>query len=139
MGLKVKHRPTGAVASVGRIGRPVVSSATGGTIDIVTGAAEPGFNPVDLLYASLASCLALSGRIAASRLSLLNRLVGVQASVTGEKSEEEPMRVTRISVHLAVEGDFSAAERASIVHMAEEICTVSNTLKTSPSLALSFD
>ncbi|MDE1158499.1 MAG: OsmC family protein [Neorhizobium sp.] len=139
MGLKVKHRPNGAIASVGRAGRPVVSSATGGRIDIVTGASEPGYNPVDLLYASLASCLALSARIAASRLSLLDRFVGVVVSVSGEKTEEEPMRVVRMSVHIAVEGNLTEAERAGIVHMAEEICTVSNTLKTSPSMMLSFD
>jgi uncharacterized OsmC-like protein len=139
MGLKVKHRPTGATASVGRIGRPVVSSATGGSIDIVTGASEPGFNPVDLLYASLASCLALSARISASRLSLLDRVQGIRASVSGDKSAEEPMRVTQLVVHIAIDGDLTTAEQQRIVHMAEEICTVSNTLKTSPALSLTFD
>jgi uncharacterized OsmC-like protein len=135
----VKHRPTGATASVGRTGRPVVSSATGGSIDIVTGASEPGFNPVDLLYASLASCLALSARISASRLSLLDRVQGIRASVSGDKSAEEPMRVTQLVVHIAIDGDLTTAEQQRIVHMAEEICTVSNTLKTSPALSLTFD
>jgi uncharacterized OsmC-like protein len=68
---KVKPRPIGATAVVGRHGHPQVTSETGGHLEIVTAASEAGFNPLDLLFSSLASCLVLSGRIAASRLGLL--------------------------------------------------------------------
>ena len=61
---KTMTRPTGATATLGRTGFPHVTSTTGGTLDIVTGPSQPGFNPLDLLYASLAACLAMSARMA---------------------------------------------------------------------------
>ena len=80
---KIKVRPTGATATLGRTGFPHVVSETGGVIDIRTGAAEAGFNPLDLLYASLSACLAMSARIAASRLGVLDRLTHVSGRVSG--------------------------------------------------------
>ncbi len=65
--LKVRTRPVGASAVLGRTGFPHVTSATGGEIDIVTSPSQPGFNPLDLLYSSLSACLVLSARMAASQ------------------------------------------------------------------------
>lgn len=136
--LKIKKRPIGAVARVERNGHPQVTSRTGGEIGVVTGASEEGFNPLDLMFASLSACLVLSARIAASKLSLLDRFDGACADVTGEKSAEEPYRIERFIVEITIEGDLTEDERHHIVHMAEEICTVSNTLKTSPAISLSI-
>ncbi|MFB9950771.1 OsmC family protein [Rhizobium puerariae] len=134
--IKVKARQTGATAVLGRTGHPWVTSETDGRIDVVTGASEPGFNPLDLMFSSLAACLVLSGRIAASRLGILDRLAEVRAHVRGEKAHDGPSRVTRFIVDLKVEGDLTADQKAEIVHMAEEICTVSNTLKGSPAFSI---
>ncbi len=41
--LKVRPRPTGATAVLGRTGFPHVTSATRGELDIVTGAVAAGF------------------------------------------------------------------------------------------------
>ncbi len=131
--IKVKPRPIGATATVGRHGHPQVTSATGGGLAIVTGASEPGFNPLDLMFSSLAACLVLSARIAASRLQLLDRLVEVRVHVTGEKAKGEPTRIEQFTIDFAIDGDFGANEKMQIIHLAEEICTVSNTLKGSPS------
>lgn len=130
--LKVKARPTGATAVLGRTGHPQVTSETNGQLAVVTGASEPGFNPLDLMFSSLAACLVLSGRIAASKLGVLGKLAEVRAHVTGEKAHDGPSRITRFVVDFRVEGDFTADEKAEIIRMAEEICTVSNTLKGSP-------
>lgn len=131
-----KTRATGATAQLGRTGFPHIVTPTGGTLDIVTGANQPGFNPLDLLYASLAACMAMSARIAASRRGVLGQIRDIRAEVSGEKADEEPSRVARLAVVLTIDGDIDAATKAAIVHEAEEICTISNTLGSSPVLDL---
>lgn len=135
---RVKKRPTGAVVTLGRLGHPDVVTATGGALTVVTAASEPGFNPLDLLYSSLSACLALSARIAASRMGVLDRFEKVTVHVSGEKAEEEPSRIVRFDVRIEIKGDFDEATRGAIVHMSEEICTVSNTLKGDAEFALSI-
>ncbi|WEX91173.1 OsmC family protein [Sinorhizobium garamanticum] len=131
--LKVRTRETGATAVVGRTGFPHVTSVTGGELDIVTSPSQPGYGPLDLLYASLASCLVLSARIAASRFGVLDRLTEVSAKVTGEKAHDEPSRVARFDIEFSISGDFDDTVRHAIAEAAEnEICTVSNTLRGNP-------
>lgn len=137
--VKIKKRPIGALARLERNGHPVVTSRTGGEIGIVTGASEEGYNPLDLMFASLSACLVLSARIAASKIGLLSRFDGASADVTGEKSAEEPFRIERFVVRITIDGDLSESERHRIVEMAEDICTVSNTLKSTPAISLSID
>ncbi|MCV9962183.1 OsmC family protein [Pararhizobium sp. BT-229] len=128
--LKTKTRPTGATAVLGRHGFPQVISATGGEIQIVTGPSQAGFNPIDLLYASLSACLTMSARIAASQMGLLDRLTEIRADVSGEKSTEGLSRVVKFNVVLTIRGDIHAEARHAIAQAAEdEICTVSNTLR----------
>jgi len=132
----LKTRPVGASATMGRTGFPHITSATGGTIEIVTGVSQAGFNPLDLLYASLSACLAMSARIAASRLGVLDKLVEVTAEVTGEKAAVEPSRVEKFSIHFRIVGDFDDATRHAIARAAEdEICTVSNTIQGNPTFS----
>ena len=132
----LKTRPVGATATMGRTGFPHITSATGGTLDIVTGASQAGFNPLDLLYASLSACLAMSARIAASRLGVLDQLVEVTAEVTGEKATDEPSRVKAFSIVFRIVGDFDDATRHAIAKAAEdEICTVSNTIQGNPTFS----
>jgi uncharacterized OsmC-like protein len=127
--VRIKKRPVGATATVARHGHPKVTSRTGGQIDIVTGATDEGFNPLDLMFASLSACLVLSARIAASRLDLIDRFDGATADVSGEKSADEPYRLERFSVIFTIAGDLTDAEKHRIVEMAEDICTISNTLR----------
>jgi uncharacterized OsmC-like protein len=133
---KVKTRQAGAAATLSRAGRPQIVTDTGGTLDVATRPTEPGFSPLDLLYASLASCLVLSARIAASRLGMLDRLDRVRVHVTGEKAEDEPSRIERLEIVFEIEGDLDEAARRAIAEAAEgDICTVSNTLRRPPRFA----
>jgi uncharacterized OsmC-like protein len=113
---------------------PVVTTPTGGTLDVVTQVSAPGFNPLDLLYASLAACMVLSARIAATRLGVADRLGEVSADVGGEKAKDEPSRVETFTVKLEITGDLDAATKQRILAGAEDICTVSNTLRSAPAL-----
>lgn len=133
---RAKTRPTAATASLGRTGFPHIVSAMGGEVDIVTGPSQPGFNPLDLLYASLSACLAMSARIAANQSGVLDRIETVTVEVTGKKAEHGASRIESLQATFTITGDLNAAERALLIHQAEEICTVSNTLKASPSFDL---
>lgn len=131
-----KTRPTGASASLGRTGFPHVVTPTGGTLDIVTGASQPGFNPLDLLYASLAACMAMSARIAASQMGVLEHIRDIRADVTGEKATEGPSRIANFQVVFTIDADLDAETKQAIAHAAEEICTISNTLNGNPPILL---
>ncbi len=132
--LKVRTRETGALAVMQPGGLPVVTTPTGGAVDVVTGVSAPGFNPLDLLYASLAACMVLSARLAASRLGVAAELGEVRAEVSGEKAKDEPSRVEKFKIRLDIAGDLDAATKQRIVEDAEVICTVSNTLRAAPEL-----
>ena len=134
----LKTRPTGAIATMGRTGFPKVVSRTGGEIEIRTGLSEPGFNPLDLIYASLSACLAMSARIAASKLGLLDRLESVTANVSGSKADDEPSRLARFDIEFDIRGDFDLATRKEIARLAEEICTISNTIAGQPEFSISL-
>lgn len=132
MTFRIRKRPSGAVTTVSRRGAASTVSATGAVLELSNAASTPGFNPVDLLYASLSACLALSTRIAASELGLFERFESVRVSVSGEKTASEFSRVETISVRLEIAGMLSDVEKADIAERAERICTVSNTLRQSP-------
>nr|CAD6605469.1 OsmC family peroxiredoxin [Rhizobium sp. Khangiran2] len=133
--LHPQRRAASATARLGRTGRPVVTSG-GKTIDVAPAGLDPGFTPIDLLYSPLASCLAISARIAASELRLLDRLEVVTVQVAGEKAEDGPGRIGEIFCELAVKGSLDPAQLAQIAKRAEEICTVSNTLRQSPAMCV---
>ena len=128
--LKARPRPTGATAVLGRMGFPHVTSTTKGEIDIVTAPSQPGFSPLDLLYASLSACLVLSARIAASQMGVLDRITEITVDVTGEKATEGLSRVAKFNIAFSIKGDIDEEMREKIVRAAEdEICTVSNTIR----------
>lgn len=137
--LKVKIRETGATATLQRNGHPLLQTPTGGELAVTTAASEPGFNPLDLLYSSLAACMVLSARIAASQMQMLDRFETVEAVVTGEKSKEERARIIRFDVKMTIRGDFNDDEKMALAHRAEEICTVSNTLRGDAVFNLAVD
>ena len=139
MDLKTRRRVTGATGKMARHGHASLVTETGGTLDVVTGVSDPGFNPLDLLYASLAACLVLSVKGAVNRLQLGERFVDVSAHVNGEKAHDGPSRVETIQAKLTINGDFSDLERQEIAKLAKELCTVSNTLALTPAIHVSVE
>ncbi|MDM9626361.1 OsmC family protein [Rhizobium sp. S152] len=134
--LKARTRPVGATAVLGRTGFPHVTSATKGELDIVTSPSQPGFNPLDLLYASLSACLVLSARMAASQMGVLDKIADITADVTGVKATEGLSRVETFNIVFSIKGDIDEETRHKIIHAAEdEICTVSNTIRGNPSFS----
>lgn len=137
-GLKVRTRETGAAAVLRPGQPPTITTLTKGSLDVVTGVDQPGFNPLDLLYASVAACMVLSARIAAGRLGVADRLRDVRADVSGSKADGDISRIGQFRIVLAIEGDIDAATKRQIAEDAETICTVSNTLRGTPELVTMF-
>src|ERR1700712_538705 len=133
---QVKARPTGAAATIGRIGPAKVSSDTGGTVTLNVAASDPAFSPLDLLYAAIAGCLVVSARMAVSEKGLLDGLQEVRAVVHGHKAVDGPARVDRLNIELEILGEFDDETRAALIARAEELCTVSNTVKGHPAFVL---
>lgn len=132
----LKERPIGATATLGKTGYPAIRSATGGEIDIVTGPSEPGFNPLDLLLASLAACMSMSARIAAREIGLGQAYEGVKVEASGQKAKEGPSRFIGFTLRMSFQGTLSIEQQKQIAHRAEEICTVSNSLVVRPDVVL---
>lgn len=130
--LKIRTRAVGAQTAMAPGRLPVVTSDTGGVLDIVTAVSEPGFSPLDLIYASLSACIALSARMAAARLGVAERLGEVRVRVTGEKAADEPSRVERFIIEIEIDGQLDDETKHRVVEAAEEICTISNTLRGAP-------
>jgi uncharacterized OsmC-like protein len=132
----LKTRPVGATATLGKTGYPHLVSETGGTLDIATGPSQPGFNPIDLLHAALAACLAMSARIAARELGLADALSEVVARATGDKATDGLSRIARFHVVMRFRGNLTPQQQLLVIHRAEEICTVSNSLASRPMIEI---
>lgn len=133
--LNVRMRETGAVATAATNGSVAVTTPTGGSLDVVTPPSTPGFSPLDLIYASLASCLAISTKMAAVRQGVQDRLGDVRITLTGEKAHEGPSRIARFDIVFEISGDLTDDEKQALMHAAEgDICTISNTLQGAPIL-----
>jgi uncharacterized OsmC-like protein len=129
MNATIRTRVFGATASAGRDGLPEVTSETGGRLSVVTRPSAEGFSPVDLLAASLASCIVLSVQIAARGEGWIAEVDQVTAKVIPEKADDAPSRVARFVTTVTIDGPLDAAKKERLVAAAETICTVSNTLR----------
>ncbi|BCP55141.1 ABC transporter ATP-binding protein [Kaistia sp. 32K] len=119
----------GATASADRDSLPEVTSETGGRLSVVTRPSAEGFNPLDLMAASLSSCIVLSVQIAARGEGWLDQIDRVNVRVIPEKADEAPSRVARFVTTVTIDGPLDAAKKAQLIEAAETICTVSNTLR----------
>jgi uncharacterized OsmC-like protein len=133
------ERATGATSVVERVGHGTVTSATGATIEMSAALSSPGYSPVDLMYAAVAGCLALSARIAASEMHVLDRFLSARVTVKGRKAVPPERRISHLDIGIEIEGDFDDATRAALIERAEQLCTVSNTLKNKPAFVVDDD
>lgn len=128
---QVRVRPMGATASLDRNGRGGVVARSGANLTLAGSPSMEGFNPLELLDASLAGCLALSVRIAARNLGFNERLGSVSVEVIGAKASEPPSRIARQTCRFSIEGDFNDAERRSLIEEAHKVCTIGNSYHAS--------
>lgn len=130
MNATIRTRAVGATASANRDGLPEVISETGGKLSVVTRPSAEGFNPLDLLAASLSACIVLSVQIAARGEGWIGEIDQVTAKVIPEKAKDGLSRVERFVTTVTIDGPLDDAKKAKLIEAAETICTISNTLRT---------
>jgi uncharacterized OsmC-like protein len=125
---QIRTRPTGALATIGADGAAVVTARSGATTRLAYSPSMDGFNPLELLDASLAGCLAISLRIAARNLGLQDRLGEVRVEVVGSKAATPPSRIAQQVCRYHIAGDFTPAERDALIAGAHAVCTIGHSL-----------
>ena len=97
-----------------------------------------GLKPSDLLLLAAASC---------STYDVVNILTkqrepleGLEATCTGEQSEEAPYQFTEIHLHFAVKGAVNPKKVEKAIQLSEEkYCSVTNTLKHGVKITHDFE
>lgn len=88
--------------------------------------AADAMSPSDLMLAALASCIAISIRMAASQMSL--QLAAMDVSVSAAKATDLPNRFGRFEVIVRSDLAIDAGRVDELLRRTKDICTVSNTL-----------
>jgi uncharacterized OsmC-like protein len=98
------------------------------TIAAVFSPRAEGFTPLEIQAASLAACIAASVRIAA-RAADIGPLGQLDVEVEAIKAVDEPSRLGRFEVAVRFSDPLDEAVQDRLIHAAEDICTISNTLR----------
>ncbi|WP_237153825.1 OsmC family protein [Oryzibacter oryziterrae] len=125
---EVRIRQRGAKAFLPKQGKATVTALSGAEAQLAGSPSQPGLNPLELLDASLAGCLALSIRIAAGNLGVSDRLGDVAVESIGEKAPDAPSRIARIVNKYKISGNLTQEERLQLVAEAHKICTIGNSI-----------
>lgn len=105
-----------------------VSNDRGRTIDAVFSTRADGFTPLEIQAAALAACIDASVRIAARR-DEIGALGALEVAVEAIKAADAPSRLGRFEVVVTFADPLDEAVKTRLVEAAEEICTISNTLR----------
>lgn len=106
-----------------------IHNVRGQSLEVALSPSAPGFSPLELQASALAACVAMSVRIAARQAGqpLLGR---VDVAVTATKAADEPSRLGSFDVVVEIVDELPLSVSAALVAAAEDICTISNTLRS---------
>jgi uncharacterized OsmC-like protein len=105
-----------------------VHNDRGQSVDGVFSPQAEGFTPLELQAAALAACIDASVRIAA-RQEKIATLGELSVAVVANKAEDLPSRLGAFAVTVSFGDPLDDALKARLVAAAEDICTISNTLR----------
>lgn len=91
----------------------------------------PGFNPLELLSASLGICTAINLRKELGAAAGAGSARPFEVAVECIKAQELPSRVERMDVSVHLPEGITGAAAEDLVHRAEAACTIANTLLAS--------
>ena len=94
-----------------------------------------GFTPLEIQAAALGACIAASVRIAA-RAADIGALGQIDVEVEAIKAEDEPSRLGRFEIVVHFSDPLDAAVQNRLIEAAEDICTISNTLRAGDTLVV---
>jgi uncharacterized OsmC-like protein len=72
-------------------------------------------------------------------MHVLDRFLSARVTVKGRKAVPPERRISHLDIGIEIEGDFDDATRAALIERAEQLCTVSNTLKNKPAFVVDDD
>jgi uncharacterized OsmC-like protein len=88
----------------------------------------PGFNPLELLSASLGICTAINLRKELGATVVGAGTSSFEVAVECVKAQDLPSRVERMDVSVHLPDSITAVAADDVVHRAEAACTIANTL-----------
>jgi uncharacterized OsmC-like protein len=89
---------------------------------------SPGFNPLELLSASLGICTAINLRKELSALAGGTNALSFDLAVECVKALDPPSRVERLDLIVRLPEHVKGAAAAEVIQRAEAACTIANTL-----------
>ncbi|MEO3389388.1 OsmC family protein [Mesorhizobium sp. CAU 1741] len=112
-----------------------VSNDRDQSIEAVFSPRAEGFTPLEIQAAALAACIAASVRIAA-RAADIGALGQIDVEVEAIKAEDEPSRLGRFEIVVHFSDPLDEAVQQRLIEAAEDICTISNTLRAGDTLVV---
>jgi uncharacterized OsmC-like protein len=106
-----------------------VENLRGASLDVALAPSAPGFSPLELQASSLAACIAMSVKIAA-RQEGLPPLEQIVVEVVAAKAADEPSRLKNFAATVTIGDPLPPGKAEDLVRAAEDICTISNTLRS---------
>jgi uncharacterized OsmC-like protein len=91
----------------------------------------PGFNPLELLSASLGICTAINLRKELGAAAGGGGTPPFEVAVECVKAQDQPSRVERMDVSVHLPEGITGGAADDLVHRAEAACTIANTLLAS--------
>ena len=91
----------------------------------------PGFNPLELLSASLGICTAINLRKELGAAAGGRNAAPFEVAVECVKAHDLPSRVERMELFVQLPEGITGAAADELVHRAEAACTIANTLLAS--------
>jgi uncharacterized OsmC-like protein len=111
-------------------------NARGSEIRYAVSPSAPGFNPLELLSASLGICTAINLRKELGALADGGNALPFEVVVGCVKAQDLPPRVERLNLRVRLPEEVPEAAAAGVVQRAEAACTIANTLRVSTTITV---
>lgn len=109
-------------------------NSRGGEVHLTTPSRADGFNPLELLSAALGICTAMTLRTELRQLGEGGVVGEFSLEVRGIKADDEPSRLQRLELVIALPPALDVQVQQGVVHRADLACTIANTLRSLPAI-----
>jgi uncharacterized OsmC-like protein len=121
-----------------RVGPEGISAVNGrgDEIRLAPSPSQHGFTPLELQSAALGICTAITLRAELARLADSPGPSSFELEVEGTKADDLPSRLATLAITVSLPDAVPAERRAAILHGADAACTIANTLRSRPLVAI---
>jgi uncharacterized OsmC-like protein len=111
----------------------------GGEVRYAVSPSAPGFNPLELLCASLGICTAINLRRELGAVAADGNASPFEVVIDCVKAQNLPSRIERLELAVRLPEGIAGAAAIDVVQRAEAACTIANTLLTSAEIRTRSD